>query len=401
MSSSREVRSSAYNAGCAQLLTDNYVFPPDDDQTPANYQDWKEVLLQPRSSLSPSRSLDASYKSFVRTVRRAQNEDEVMSHVLPRITGRGRPPSAQNVQFGNITALTPKIVVAKPDYYEGCSPGPGNRNIRERLDKAIIPSSRNELPFLPTFFTEAKGPDGTIAVAERQIRHDGALGARAMHSIRSIGRRERYDNKAHTASAILHGRGDLEMFTHHMTQPRGHGTPAHTHMTPIGSWGLTNSPQTFREGRTALRNTSDMAYDHREHAIHSANRRLAIITPEGSQITPRSSRRRPSRLTRVVESSESESRSTSEEEDSDRDYKEVSRLRPKGKGKGKVLKPNIISAAPKRPAQRSPSPKPITQRRKAVVSSDSGADSSSKEEISRVPRRRQLSEAKVLTASPK
>lgn len=399
-SNGREKRSSAYNAGCAQHLTDNYVFPPDIDQTPANYQDWTEVLIQPRPSLSPSRNSDASYKSFVRAVGRAQNEDEVMSHVFPRIVGKGRPPSGQNVQFGHITALTPQLVVAKPDYYEGHPPGPGNRSIRERLDKSIVPSSRKELPFLPTFFAEAKGPDGTIAVAERQIRHDGALGARAMHSIQALGRRESYDNKAHTASAILHGRGNLDMFTHHMTQPRGHGTPAHTHMTPLGSYSLNNSPQSFREGRTALRNTSDKAHLHREHAIQGANRRLGIITPEGSQTTPRSSRKRPSGLAPAAGSSESDSQSSSEVEDSDDgNYKESSGLRPKGKGK--LLKPKIVSAVPKRLARRSPSPGPTTRRRRPVVSSDSGANSSSEEETSRAPRRPQLSKAKVLTATPK
>ena len=255
------------------------------------------MLVQPRASLSPSRSSDASYKSFVRAVRDVENEDEVMSRVFPRTIATERPPSSQNVQFGHINPLAPKIVVAKPDYYEGNRPGPGNRNIRERLDRSIVPSSRKELPFLPTFFLEAKGPDGTIAVAERQIRHDRALGARAIHSVQYLGRREKYNGKAHTASAILHGKGHLDMFTHHLTQPRGHGTPVHTHMTPIGSWSLTNSPQTLREGRTALRNSSEKAYQHRELAIQGAHRRLGISTPEGAQIVPRSSRRRSSRLT--------------------------------------------------------------------------------------------------------
>lgn len=400
MSSGREKRSSAYSPAFAQHLTDNYILPPDIDQRPANYREWKEVLVQPRASLSPSRSSEGSYKSFVRAVGNAENEDAVMSRVFPKIRARKGPPSGQNVQFGHITALAPKMVDAKPDYYEGNRPGPGNRNLRERLDKSIVPSSRKELPFLPTFFVEAKGPDGTIAVAERQVRHDGALGARAMHSVQSLGRREKYKGKAHTASAILHGKGHLDMFTHHMTQPRGHGTPVHTHMTPIGSWSLTNSPQTLREGRTAFRNTSEKAQQHREHAIQGAHRRLGISTPEGSELAPRSLRRRPTRLTRIVESSGSESESSSEEVSSDDAiHKQDSRLRPKGKGK--LLNPKVVSAAPKRLAGRSPSPKPRTRRGKPKVPSDSDASSSSEEETPSISRRRQLSQAEVVTATPK
>ena len=392
----KEKRSSAYDGNFAQHLSDNYVFPPDIDHQPANYRDWEEVLIQPRASLSPSRNSDASYKSFVRAVGKAQNEDEVMRDVFPRIIGKGRPPSGQNVQFGHITALTPKIVVAKPDYYEGNLPGPGNRTLRERLNRSIIPSTHKDLPFLPTFFAEAKGSDGTIIVAERQLRHDGALGERAVHSVQSLGRGEKYDNKARTASAILHGRGNLDMFTHHMTQPGGHGTPAHTYMTPLGSYSLKHSARSFREGRTALRNTSDRAHQIREHAVRGANRRLGISTPEGSPIASRSTRRPLSCQAPIFESSDSDSHSSSEEDSDDDNDKVSSRLR----SKGKLLKPKIVSAAPKRAARRDPSPAPRTRRRKAPASSDSDPTSSSEEEESGAPRRRHLLKPKIVTIAP-
>ena len=409
--SGREKRASAYNSDCAQHLTDNYVFPHGIDDEPANFQDWKEVRTRPRASLSPSRSSGASYKSFVRAVDGAQNEDEIMSNVFPRLPSKNRPPSGQNVQFGHMTPLTPKIVTAKPDYYEGSRPGPGNRTIRGMLDKAIVPSTRRELPYVPTFFAEVKGRGGTHDVGLRQLRHDGALGTRAMHSVQNLGRSERYDNEAHSASALLDGTGHLAMFTHHMTQPRGPGTPAHTHMQRLGSYSLTESPELLRTGLSAFRNVSDEAYRHRERAIQDANRRLGLSTPEGSQIASRSTLKPLSRQSGAPESTrtqlscqsggvkpDSDSSSSSEKDDSDdTNYQESSRRRPKRQ----VPKPKIVHASPQRPATRSQSTRPLTRRRKLGVSRDFDANSSSEEESSRRPRRRQLPEPEILTIEPR
>ena len=381
---------SAYDQQFGQHLTDNYVFSPDIDEEPSNYQDWKEVAIQPRASLSPSRGSDASYKAFVRAANKARNEADVMANIFPRVMGEHRPPSSLNDQFGNLTALTPKVVVAQPDYYEGMLPGPGNRTLRDDLDGSIVPSARTELPFLPTFFVEAKGPRGSTLVGEHQVRYDGALGARAMHGVQNHGRRERYDNKAYTASAILHGDGYLKTFTHHMTQPGGHGTPAHTRMTPLNSFALQNSPQSFREGRTALRNMSDKAHQHREQAIRCANSRLGRDTPERSRIAP-SPRRQSSRL---APADDSDPNTSSEEEDSDDGgHKTPSKFHPNGK----VLKPKVITASPERPARRDASPGPSVRRRRPAMSRDRAPSISSEEE----PSRTHLTRPKILTATPK
>ena len=392
-------KSSAYNVQCGRDLAKSSVFAPNYNERPVNYQDWEEAMIQRRASLSPSRSSDASFKSFRNAVCETHDEADVVATVFPRVIGKGRPPAGRDVQFGHMTPLTPKIVKAKPDYYEGIRPGLGNRTVQERLDRSIVPSEREGVPILPTFFVEAKGPDGTISVAQRQLRHDGALGSRAMHSVQTLGRKERYDNKAYTASALIDGGGHLDMFTHHMTQPLGRNTPAHTHMTPIGSWGLTHSPQVFREGRTALRNASDKAFQHRERAIQGANRRLGTNTPQGSQLVPRSTRKPLSCQTPAAESSDPDSSSSEEEEEDsdDGDYETSSRRRPRGK----QLKPKMISIAPLRSDGRSLSPGPMTRRRKTMVSRHSNVNDSSEDDSSRAPRRRQLSKARVITASPK
>jgi hypothetical protein len=60
---------------------------------------------------------------------------------------------------------------------------------------------------MPNFFLEAKGPDGSLAVARRQACYDGALGARGIHSLQSFGTSKPvYDNNAYTIESIYHGR---------------------------------------------------------------------------------------------------------------------------------------------------------------------------------------------------
>ena len=353
--------SSAYTPNFAQKLVDNNVSLPNRRNRPTNHQDWNEVLIRPRPSVSPSRMSDGQYDRFVAAIDEADNETETMSHLFPQIVGSPRYPSRQNVRFGNLDTLAKGTVVPQPDYYEGERPGPGNRRLREQLRRAIVPSSREDYPFLPNFFVEAKGPAGRLRVGELQACQDGALGSRAMHRVENLGRREEvFDNKARTASVVYHGRGTLEFSTHHHTQPRGPGTPSQTHMTPLHSIALSGSPTAFRQGVGAFRNASDYAHQLRKESIENAHRRMEIITPEPPTTTPRLTRRSLSCQTPLVESRVSNTSDSSEQEDSDDDnYEESSRAGPKRK----PLKPKIVTVTPKRPARRDPSPPRLRPRR--------------------------------------
>lgn len=390
----KEKRSSAYDGNYEQHLIDNNVFPTDRGHRAVNHQDWEEVLIQPRAS--PSRSSDRSYKSFREAATDARDEVEVMSNAFPKLVGKSKYASGLNVPFGNLDYITEKIVVPQPDWYQGESAGEGNRTLRGLLDKAIVPSKRKERPFLPTYFAEAKGPDGSFIVAKRQACLDGALGSRVVHSLQSLGGTGAYDGKAYAASAIYHGEGDLKLYTHHMTQPRGPGTLPHTHMTRIKAGNLTDSPQSFREVRTAFRNVGDKTHEYRVQFINEANRRNGIVSPPPPTSISTSTRRPLSCQAPVEESSDSDSHNSSEEDSDDGNDQVSSRLR----SKGKLLKPKIVSAAPKRVARRDPSPAPRTRRRKVPVSSDSDPTSSSEEESSGAPRRRHLPKPKIVTIAP-
>ena len=347
-------RSSAYHSEFAHYLIDGGIALPSRGHPAANHQEWNEVLIQPRRSLSPSHMSDGHYHRFVDAVDEARNETEVMSDVLPTIIGQRRYPSGKNMRFGNLDPVADGLVVPQPDYYEGERIGPGSRQLRDQLNKSIVPSKHEDYAFLPNFFTEAKGHDGTVGVAQRQAAHDGAVGARGMHRTENHGRRrEKFDNKARTVSSILDGAGHLRIFSHHLSKPTGRGALPQTHMTPLQSYSLINNPETFRQGLGAFRNASDYAHHHRTETIKNAHRRSGIITPRPLSVPPRPALTPLSCQTPVAESSDSDTDSSSEAEDSDEsDHRASSRAR----AKGKILKPKVVFASPQRPAKRDSSP---------------------------------------------
>ena len=352
--SGKAPRSSAYSPNFVERLGLAGVSAVSRSHRAANHSEWNEVLIQPRPSMSPSRMSDGHYDRFVKAIDDVENEHEVMSRVFTKIVGEPRHPSRQNLQLGNLEPLADDLVIPQPDYYEGERIGPGNRQLRNQLNKSIVPSSHTHYPFLPTFFTEVKGPDGAWSVGQRQACHDGALGARAMHRVENLGRRrEVYDNKARTASVVCDAAGHLDIYNHHISRPKGKGQLPQTHMTPLQSFALANSPDTFRQGLSAFRNASDYAHKHRQDSIKAAHRRSGIITPK-----PLSPGRRPaltplSCQTSVTESSDSETSSSSEDDESDNGNQRVS-FGPCPKRK--LPSPKIVTATPKRLARRDSSP---------------------------------------------
>ena len=348
-------RSSAYDSSFADHLHDGGISLPSRRHRAANHSEWNEVLIQPRQSLSPSRMSDGHYHRFVDAAEDAITEADVRQDVMPFL--RTRNPSRRDVKFTNLEPVARGVVVPQPDYYEGEAIGPGTRQLRAQLNSYIVPSKNayNKV-FLPNFFTEVKGPEGVFGVAQRQAAHDGAVGARGMHRTENHGRRrEKFDNKARTASAVLHGAGHLDIFSHHLSKPTQRGGPPQTYMTPLRSYSLTDSPETYRQGLGAYRNASDYAQHHRTESIKNAHRRSKIISPRPLPISPRSTL---TPLSCQNQSSGSDTDSSSEAEDSDgSDHRASSRGRAKDKTlKGKTLKPKVVFASPQRPAKRNSSP---------------------------------------------
>ncbi|OCK78089.1 hypothetical protein K432DRAFT_418204 [Lepidopterella palustris CBS 459.81] len=273
----RTKKNSAYDACFEQHLIDNCIYPEGYNTEPDNLDEIKERLAQPRPSLSPSSFTRETFLEFKRKNRDAVTEAEVMGNVFPIIKGNANIPSGHNRPFGNLAPLTDGTLVdPKPDFYDGSRPIELDRHVRNELGPHIAPSRRLTAPLLPNFSMEAKGPDGSAAVAKRQACYDGAIGARAMHSLQSFGEDgETYDGNAHTiTSTYQSGTGCLKLYTIHLTRSAGSGTSPEYHMTQLGGWDVTDSHKQFCEGAGAFRNARDWAKEQRDEAIAMVNKKV-------------------------------------------------------------------------------------------------------------------------------
>jgi hypothetical protein len=109
-----------------------------------------------------------------------------MIDVIPVIYGMQQNNHflARKTKFGNLDLLTDStIVAANLDLFYGACPEQLDRRIRDKLSSHIILSTMEDKPMAPNFYLEAKGLDGSAAVARRQACYDGAIGARGMQSL--------------------------------------------------------------------------------------------------------------------------------------------------------------------------------------------------------------------------
>ncbi|KAH8710161.1 hypothetical protein GQ44DRAFT_714488 [Phaeosphaeriaceae sp. PMI808] len=146
------------------------------------------MLVQPRPSLSLSHFSAGEFRNFKEANAYALKEKQVSEIVIPYIEGNIEDTVCRSggIPFTNLDPLTDEALKSgNPDVYYGSRPEQLQQQIREDLSGQIIPSIQHDLPILPIFFLALKGPDGSLAVAERQTRYDGALGARGMDSLQS------------------------------------------------------------------------------------------------------------------------------------------------------------------------------------------------------------------------
>jgi len=277
----------AYDRGFEQNLIDHGVYLDNRAQTPVNWEEINKRLANPRPSLSPSKFSEGAFRAFQMSDFRAKDEDDVMINVVPVISGVDQDNnfSARNTQFGNLKPLTDGTIAApQPDLYYGARPEQLDRQIRKELSGYIVPSTMEDKPMAPNFYLEAKGPDGSLAVARRQACHGGASGERAFSRLQSYRKKELiYDNNAHTITSIYHG-GQLKMYTTHITAPAGPGKLPEYHMTQLRSFALTDTIDTFRQGAAAFRNGRDLTKEWRDNVIIAANERVGSQNAESSSV---------------------------------------------------------------------------------------------------------------------
>ncbi|KAI8623477.1 hypothetical protein F5Y19DRAFT_468475 [Xylariaceae sp. FL1651] len=274
-----------YDRAFQQLLIDYGIYPnnyeyPDGQALPppGNLEEIIQAIVKPRPSLSISRLNQEDFKRFERADAHALKEAQVMSTVIPIIEGDvrdGRSVAGQ-FPFTNLEDPTDDLLVpGNPDRYYGARPEQLDRQVRMQLNKHIVPSTQHDLPIVPNFFLNVKGPDGTPAVAGRQACYDGALGARGMNSLQRYSDPELdADNKAYTLTSTYHG-GQLKIYATYPLLQAGLGMRREYAMTQIKAYALTSDVDTFRIGVSAYRNARDWAKQKRDEVIERANETAA------------------------------------------------------------------------------------------------------------------------------
>lgn len=294
-------RTTPYSGQYEQGLIDVHVYPEghdydgEDAPIPTNYEDILRRLSAERASLSPSRFTEEDFKKFKRVNAQARGETRMMQKVLLGISGDDDHFKTEaDVEFNHIKPFNKDLAAAKPDLYDGVAASKIEKTVRDQLDDLIIPSTNTTNPVAPNFFLEAKSDKGRADVAKKQACHDGAIGARAMHSLQNYGVGEAvYDGNAYSFTSSFHnGTGTLQMYTTHPTAPKAAEGQAEYHMTQIKAFAMTSDRETFQKGATYYRNARDRASTHRNSFIEQANKvasQLPTDTPSTSLISSRSS----------------------------------------------------------------------------------------------------------------
>ena len=237
----------------------------------------RDHLQTYRASLSPSRFDDAKFEKFTDLNERALNETQTTADVFTIIEGEGRQKyysDGPNHPFNRLKPLAEHLPRPQPDMYDGTRPEKIDRRVRQDLERHIVPCNDSSRPAAPNFFIEAKSASARPDLAKLQACHDGAVGARVMHSLDSYRRHKpEYDRTMKSYSSTYHpATSTLQLFGHHMTAPQAPQAQSEYHMTQIGSFAMTHNAERFREGATAFRNLRDLAESARDSAVQEANR---------------------------------------------------------------------------------------------------------------------------------
>lgn len=216
---------------------------------------------------------ESAFQDFQRKSK-TKSKGTVMRNVVPLIAGNAGIPNEGHLPFTNLDSLTDYTTTSPvPDFFDGARPGHVDKKVREDLDKVIIPTKKAGVPVAPNFFLEAKGPGGTVEVADKQAVQDGAHGAVIMLTLDNyLKEKPVYDGNAYAFSSTLVG-GTLTLYAHHITAPVSPGERPDHHTTQLKAYALTGDDDVWLEGTGAFRNLRMLAKDLRDRFIRRANAR--------------------------------------------------------------------------------------------------------------------------------
>ena len=274
----KSTKSTPYKGDFQLHLINHGIYPPrykypsgEPAPEPSNLAEIRSRSTMRRASLDSD--LDELYERFCDELASCRREAEVSS-CIPMLRSKTDDPylRSMDLAFTNFLPLTDgTIVPAQPDVYYGARPDVLLPEIQEACNGLVVPSSDKTHPILPNFFVALKGPRGTRPVAESQACYDGALGARGLTLLTSIGAgKQVLEDQAYTITSTLQD-GVLRMYTSHLYVSRDPRRSWECAMTSVCSHLLDAGPDQFRGGVTAYRNLNEWAQEYRDDKILSAN----------------------------------------------------------------------------------------------------------------------------------
>lgn len=141
-------------------------------------------------ALSPTKFSEKSFDEFQHSACKSKDRDDIIIDVISVIHGEQKKQFyARTITFDPLMAGSP--VASNPNLYYGARSDQLDRNIRDQLNKHIIPSTMEDKPMASNFFLEVKGPDGLAAAAQRQaimtlLEREGCWVSNCMELTRSL-----------------------------------------------------------------------------------------------------------------------------------------------------------------------------------------------------------------------
>lgn len=270
------------------------IYPNDGYVTkPQNFDEILAMLGQPRPALDPAESYDAQFQEFLEVAMEVADKSDTMKKILPLIAGQSNSQTSGGHAFNNMKNLTDgSIVKLKPDIYDGADPDKIDAEILKQLRSFLQPLEEKKSPVVPNFFAQFRSPKLEAFVGEHQVRYAGALGARAIHHLRSFAVADPetvYDNNAYTITATYQARM-LTIFVHRPVKPLAPGGPLRYRMTFVTEFAIYSSLDSFQKGVIAFRNAREWATTKRDEFIAAANARkqtIDIPPAPGLSVSPR------------------------------------------------------------------------------------------------------------------
>ena len=278
--------SSAYAQDFEQHLIDVQIYPDDyyedghqKSRKAANHDEIKLRLKKPQEKFSAATFSEADFEKVRHMLNKPRSEVTLIEALISVLQLDSTIPREREQRFNNLEPLTEVMLTcASPDFYDGASAARIHPDVRKKLSGFIQPSTRPELPFVPNFFLEVKrllGGDG--GVLARQALHNGALGARAMHELRSFGIPDSdrtYCNADTITAAFIQG-SSLKFYSMHYGAPDQDSGISDKYMYLLAGHSLDDSYESFLAGATAFCNAREWAKERRDNAIALANQRAS------------------------------------------------------------------------------------------------------------------------------